>query len=95
MCSVMRCLLLIMLATVLATGPAHAGAAGPRVIREQLKTEFTLSRMPVFGCTELVFRFDPAVLERGDLAMVMVQIDKWLARAPARAAAMTPGSHDA
>lgn len=50
---------------------------------------------PVFACTELVFRFDPAVLERGDLAMVIVQIDKWLARAPARAAAMTPGLHDA
>lgn len=47
MCSVMRCLFLIMLATVVATGPAHAGAAGPRVIREQLKTEFTLSRIDV------------------------------------------------
>jgi hypothetical protein len=31
-----------------------------------------------YGCAELAFRFDPGVLERGDLATIQRHIDQWV-----------------
>ena len=37
-----------------------------------------------YGCTELAFRFDPGVLERGDLGAIQRQIDQWVPLAEAK-----------
>ena len=36
------------------------------------------SGKPVYGCTEFDFRFDPAVLDRGDLLEIERRIDEWV-----------------
>lgn len=38
----------------------------------------------VHGCTEFIFRFDAAVLDRGDVGTVERQIDEWMPIAEAR-----------
>jgi hypothetical protein len=40
------------------------------------------------GCAELAFRVDPGVLERGDLAAVQRQLDRWVPLTNARPRAM-------
>ena len=67
-------------------------AKGTRLVVLDLKVEadrvrlFTHTLAPlsvandtgVYGCTEFIFRFAPAVLERGDLSEIEGRIDEWV-----------------
>lgn len=49
-----------------------------RLFTHTIEPVAVASGRPVYGCTEFVFRFDPAVLDRGDVLTIEGRIDAWL-----------------